>query len=473
MNSSSNTEPVGVHASACWAELVSPLQADTLKREIQRFVSLIFIFCSFESAIAEPVSFKRDIAPILLSQCQGCHGPKKAKGSYRVDSFNRLVKGSDPDWPGITAKKLDKSEAFQRLITDDVDDRMPADADPLPKDQINLFQRWIAEGAKFDGKDPDAALISIIPGATHPAPPMTYPRPLPITALAFGPATNEITVSGYRELTIWDTTSGKLNRRIHNLPEKTMSIAIHPGGQLIATAGGNPGRLGEVRVFDSSGELLQILQRNADLCLSVAFSPDGSKLAVGSSDGTVSVYTTDTWRQAFVFSNHSDWVNAVAWNNDGTRLGSASRDHSAKVFDVQKRKRIATYTGHKKSVYDIGFRSDGQEVFTVGADGLLSRWRIDNARQVKPLRQTKLPGYRLVVESARVHGVHVVGKDPAIESIDFEAKSRVKQQAFASAALAVADRGDVIAIGGGAGEVAILDGKALHVRLKFIAAPGR
>ena len=62
------------------------------------------------------VTFTRDIAPILLSQCQGCHGPKKAKGSYRVDSFNRLVKGSDPDWPGITAKKLDKSEAFSQFF---------------------------------------------------------------------------------------------------------------------------------------------------------------------------------------------------------------------------------------------------------------------------------------------------------------------------------------------------------------------
>ena len=415
---------------------------------------------------AEPVSFKRDIAPILLSQCQGCHGAEKAKGKYRVDTFNHLA-------TAITAKDLKRSEAYQRLITDDTDDRMPADADPLPKEQIELFRRWIESGAKFDGARPDAALIKIVPGANHPAPPKVYPRPLPITAVAFGPATNEVTVSGYRELTVWDATDGTLRRRIPNLAEKTMSIDIHPDGDLIAVAGGNPGRLGEVRIFDVSGELQRILQQDDDLCLSVAFNPQGSMLAVGSTDGTVSVYVTDTWQKDVVFSNHSDWVNAVAWSKDGAMLASASRDHSAKVFDVKKRKRLATYTGHKKSVYDIAFRSDKREVCTVGADGLLSRWRIDNARQVKPLRQSKSPGYRLVVESAQVPGVHVLGKDPAIESIDFEARSRARQNPFSAGALSVADRGDLLAVGGSAGEVAIVDPRTLDVRLKIIASPGR
>ena len=464
MNSSSSTERHSTDVAASVSEQTG--SRFNLLAHARCYVAIGTLWFIAMPMFAEPVSFKRDIAPILLSQCQGCHGAKKAKGKYRVDSFNHLAYG-------ITAKDLKESEAYQRLITDDADDRMPADADPLPKDQIELFRRWIEAGAKFDGKDPNASLIEVIPGATHPAPPKVYPRPLPITALAFGPATNEVTASGYRELTIWDATNGKLKRRIANVAEKTMSIAIHPDGKTIAVAGGNPGRLGEVRILDVSGELQRILQKDDDLCLSVAFSPDGSKLAVGSTDGTVSVYATDSWKKYVVFSNHSDWVNAVAWNKDGTMLASASRDHSAKVFDMKKRKRLATYTGHKKSVYDIAFRSDNQEVYSVGADGLLSRWRIDNARQVKPLRQTKTPAYRLVVESGKFPGVHVLGKDPAIESIKFVAQSQAKQNAFPSAALSVADRGDVIAIGGGAGEVAIVDSKTLDVRLKFIAAPGR
>ena len=426
------------------------------------FAAMLVLVLSISCLPAEPVSFKSDIAPILLSQCQGCHGAKKSKGKYRVDSFNHLA-------TGITAQDLEDSEAYQRLITDDPDDRMPADADRLPKEQIELFRRWIEAGAKFDGENPDASLVEVIPGTTHPNPPKVYPRPLPITAVAFGPATNEVIVSGYRELTIWDTNTGKMKRRIPNVAEKTMSIAMHPSGKTIAAAGGNPGRLGEVRIFAATGELQRVLQKNDDLCLSVAFNPDGSMLAIGSTDGTVTVYDTDTWRKEVVFSNHSDWVNAVAWSHDGAMLGSASRDHSAKVFDVKQRKRIATYTGHKKSVHDVGFRSNGQEVLTVGADGLLSRWRVDTARQVRPLRQTKLPGYRLVVESSRIH---VLGQAPAIESIDWEAKSVAQSNPFAAAALAIAVRGDLTAIGSSNGEVAILRRRNLDEKMVFRALPG-
>ena len=34
-----------------------------------------------------PVSFRKDLAPILQENCLACHGPKKAEGGYRVDSF--------------------------------------------------------------------------------------------------------------------------------------------------------------------------------------------------------------------------------------------------------------------------------------------------------------------------------------------------------------------------------------------------
>ena len=36
---------------------------------------------------ADPVSFRKSIAPILINNCLACHGPKKAEGSYRVDTF--------------------------------------------------------------------------------------------------------------------------------------------------------------------------------------------------------------------------------------------------------------------------------------------------------------------------------------------------------------------------------------------------
>ena len=51
---------------------------------------------SFANETAEqPVSFRSDIAPLLLENCLACHGAKKAEGGYRVDSYDELLKPGD------------------------------------------------------------------------------------------------------------------------------------------------------------------------------------------------------------------------------------------------------------------------------------------------------------------------------------------------------------------------------------------
>ena len=44
---------------------------------------------------AAEISFRRDLAPVLVQKCQICHGAKKAKGGYRVDTFERLLRAGD------------------------------------------------------------------------------------------------------------------------------------------------------------------------------------------------------------------------------------------------------------------------------------------------------------------------------------------------------------------------------------------
>ena len=80
-----------------------------------------------------------------------------------------------------------ESELFLRLTTGDADDLMPQDGDPLPPKQIELVKRWIVEGAKFDGTTETAALAGLLQPVEHPPAPESYPSPVPITALEFGP----------------------------------------------------------------------------------------------------------------------------------------------------------------------------------------------------------------------------------------------------------------------------------------------
>ncbi len=99
-----------------------------------------------QGTAARKVDYHAEIVPLLRKHCVSCHGPKKQKGDLRLDApehwtgshFTDLVRPGAPD----------ESELLRRLTLPlDDDERMPADADPLPAGDVATFRRWIEEGA--------------------------------------------------------------------------------------------------------------------------------------------------------------------------------------------------------------------------------------------------------------------------------------------------------------------------------------
>jgi WD40 repeat protein len=350
-------------------------------------------FCSFallcafalntvQVSAADDLSFKRDLAPVLLNNCLACHGPKKAEGGYRIDTFERLTDEGDSTQKGFTAKDLDGSEAFRRIISTDAKERMPLEGDPLTPDQIALFKKWIESGLPFDGPDAKSPLASYIPPPTHPAPPEAYRATMPVTAVAFSPDGSQVFVSGYHELTAWNTSDGKLARRIPGLGQRTFAIQFSLDGQLLAVACGTPGKHGEVRLLRPySGELVKVLGMTSDVVYDCAFSPSGDRLATAAADGVVRVFDVATGSEQLTITSHSDWVFAVTWNKDGTQLASASRDKTAKVFDAKTGELLITYNGHNQPVRGVLFQPDGKQMYSAGSDNKLHRWAIADGKK--------------------------------------------------------------------------------------------
>src|SRR6185369_12714804 len=187
------------------------------------------------------VSFTHQIAPILARKCLTCHGPEKSKGGFRLDTFELLLKPGESKSASLVSGNPQQSELFRRITIKDEDDRMPQKADPLPDAEIVLIERWIKEGARFDGADSKAPLVSLVPRMPHPDPPANYARPVPVMALAFGRDGQELAIGGYHEITIWNPGDGKLLRRITNVAQRTQSLAYSPAG-VLAAAGGSPGQ---------------------------------------------------------------------------------------------------------------------------------------------------------------------------------------------------------------------------------------
>ena len=116
---------------------------------------------------------------------------------------------------------------------------MPKGDDPLASSQISTIQRWITEGARFDGKDARASIRTAAGPRLHPAAPVAYRAAHPVLALTLFPFAGEelIAVGGYNEVTVWNARTGALVRRIGGLPQRVQSIKCSPDGTRLLVAG--------------------------------------------------------------------------------------------------------------------------------------------------------------------------------------------------------------------------------------------
>ncbi len=346
-------------------------------------------------AHAEAVSFSKQIAPLLKDKCVECHREGKAKGGYRLDTFERLAKPGDSKAAALTPGKPDASDLYARLVTDDEDDRMPAKGDALEKAEIALVKRWISEGARYDNANPKASLdaLDVAPKAT--ATPAKYPKPLPITALAVSADGKRIATSGYGEVLLWDSTTLTLVGRLPGLPLRVLDIEWIGTSQMLAVAGGTPGRSGEVWLADAATlKPVKRLVTTLDSCQCLAVTADGKILAVGGTDNHVRAIALPEGKVLWDIEAHSDWVMALAFSPDGKRLASGSRDRTARLFDVAKGEIEATYTNHETAVLALCFSEDGKRVFSGSADGEIRPWNLE-AKSDKST--TTRPGHAAVL----------------------------------------------------------------------------
>ena len=79
---------------------------------------------------------------------------------------------------------------------------------------------------------------------------------------------------------------------------------------------------------------------------SVAFSPDGQRLASASRDQTVKIWDSATGKELFALKGHAGWVTSVAFSPDGQRLASASDDQTVKIWDSATGKELFALKGH-------------------------------------------------------------------------------------------------------------------------------
>jgi WD40 repeat protein/mono/diheme cytochrome c family protein len=346
------------------------------------FPALVLVLVLKAASSAQEVSFRKDLAPLLHRRCAGCHGEESSKGGYRLDTFARLRKAGDSELSPVTAGKPEESELYRLLIEPDPHDRMPQKADALPAQEIALVERWVREGAPYDGGSEDRRLVELARETLLQPAPQLYSRPAPVTALTFSPDGKQLVVSGYYEVTLWNLDGTQLVRRIGGLPERVNSIAWHPSERLLAIGGGSPGMWGTVMLVNlADDDKVQVLCDLTDAVQSVAFSPDGNRLVAGCGDRTVRVFATASGKEERVLKHHADWVQSVAFQSAGKFALSSSRDRTVRVFDAATGEVESAYQGHSTPVTAAAFTPDGARAVSSSGGREVHLWNTRNGER--------------------------------------------------------------------------------------------
>jgi len=311
-------------------------------------------------------NFVQDIAPIVVKNCIACHGERTALGGYRMHTLEAMLRPGASGRSPVAARDSEHSVVYSRMVTTELDKRMPQGGEKLPPVMINAIRMWINEGAKAPGVDPKVPLVKLMGPRSHPAAPATYAAPPPLAAVAFSPDGNMIATGGYREVLLWNRASGSLVKRVGGVPERIRAIQWLNADQLVI-AGGIPGEYGEVAVISAKAERRTgVLATFPDVASSVAVSPDGLRIAAGCADGSVICTELATVRQIWTSKVHADQVTGLAFSTNGQFVASTGRDKVVKVYDALDGTLYTTYNGHNRN----NGRYRGQApVFAIAPEG--------------------------------------------------------------------------------------------------------
>jgi eukaryotic-like serine/threonine-protein kinase len=214
-----------------------------------------------------------------------------------------------------------------------------------------------------------------------------------VLSVAFSPDGRRI-ASGAVDNTIkvWDAATGLDTLTLVGHSGIVCSVAFSPDGRRIASGSWDK----TVKVWDAAtGEELLTLNGHSEVAdapgqglpfFSVAFSPDGRRIAGGSADNTVKVWDVTTGQETLTLRGHTGFVHSVVFGPDGRHIASGSWDKTIKVWDAATGQETRTLKGHSDYVQCVAFSLDGRHIASGSWDKTIKIWDAATGRETRTLK---------------------------------------------------------------------------------------
>jgi WD40 repeat protein len=336
----------------------------------------------FPWAMGGEIDFYRDVYPILKSNCIACHNKTTTKAGLSLESPESMRQGGDSG-EGVILGKASESLIYQAAAhIGDIE--MPpkgnkSGASDLRPQELALLKAWIDQGAKSSVKRAREVVWQPLPPGVNPIYSVVMTRDGRLAACGRAD-----------QVFIYDLATRQLETRLAAHRSIVQSLAFSPDGMRLAS-----GSFREVKIWrretvlDTTGKTIP----TGDPCSKIALlslSREGMKVAVYGADGSLTVWGLAEG-QCLASKDGACGVRALAWTRDGNAIATGGEDKIVRIWPVPAGdEEFAAAKELKGATGAITAIDTGSDLLTAAtADGKVQFWSLSEA---KPFGELAIAG---------------------------------------------------------------------------------